>query len=79
MEDDSKRDHAQTMQALSRNVRIAVPIASIAMLLLLAITIDVASPSAFIFIPVFLFMVVLYVISSIYLFKTIIEKDTPAH
>ena len=67
------------MQALSRSVRLAVPVGSILMLLLLAVTIGVSGDTALVFIPVFLFMVVVYVFSSIYLFKAIMEKERPSH
>jgi len=62
-------------KALPHGVHLAVPIASILMLILVAYT--TASPGEItkIFIPVFLFMVIVYVFASMYLFKRIIEKD----
>jgi hypothetical protein len=64
-------------QALSRGIRLAVPIGSILMLLLIAMTIALPSDITTLFIPVYIFMVVVYVFSSIFLFKTVMDKETP--
>ncbi|MDA4122526.1 MAG: hypothetical protein OK456_05025 [Thaumarchaeota archaeon] len=61
---------------LSRNIRLAVPLSSIGMLSLLAVVVASGRGSTDLFIPVFIFMVVVYVLSSIYVFKVIIERDT---
>jgi hypothetical protein len=49
------------------------------MLLLLTVTTSMPGDVKTLFIPVFLFMVVVYVFASIYLFKTIMDKETPSH
>ena len=61
---------------LSRNIRLAVPVSSVAMLLLLGLLVGSGHGTAEdLFIPIYIFMVVVYVLSSIYLFKAIIERD----
>jgi hypothetical protein len=77
--DDSTHGQTSPGQALPRNVRIAVPVGSALMLLLLAVTISLPGDVTTLFIPVFLFMVIVYVFSAIYLFKAVIEKETPSH
>jgi len=49
------------------------------MLILIAVTTSMPGDVKTLFIPVFLFMVIVYVLASIYLFKAIMEKDTPSH
>ncbi len=63
---------------LSKNIRTAVPLSSVGMLLLLAVVVGSGKGSTDLFIPVFIFMVVVYVLSSIYVFKVIIERDKQA-
>ena len=77
--DDSTQEKTRSAPALSRNVRLAVPLGSVLMLLLLTVTTSMPGDVKTLFIPVFLFMVVVYVFASIYLFKTIMDKETPSH
>jgi hypothetical protein len=77
--EDSKQEETHSVQALSRNVRLAVPVGSALMLILIAVTTSMPGDVKTLFIPVFLFMVIVYVLASIYLFKAIMEKDTPSH
>jgi hypothetical protein len=61
---------------LPRNIRLAVPLSSVALLLLLAVLVGSGHGTATdLFIPIYIFMVVVYVLSSIYLFKAVIERD----
>jgi hypothetical protein len=59
----------------SRRVRIAVPVFSIITLLSLAALVASGEGTTFVFIPVFLTMVIVYVLASIYLFKTMYDKE----
>jgi len=59
----------------SRGLRIGVPVFSILTLAVLAVLIASGQGTTLVFIPIFLAMVVVYVLASIYLFKLIIEKD----
>jgi hypothetical protein len=77
-DEDSTQEKTHSIGALSRNVRIAVPVGSALMLVLLAVTTSLPGDVKTLFIPVFLFMVIVYVLASIYLFKTIMETDTPS-
>lgn len=65
-------------QALPRDIRLAIPICSALMLLIIGVTAASPKDIGTIFIPVFIFMVVVYVFSSIFLFKTILDKDQSA-
>ena len=76
---DSTKEAAQPATALSKNLRLAVPIASILMLILLATVVALPSGITSIYIPVYIFMVTVYVLASIYMFKTLMDKDRPSH
>lgn len=72
---ESAHNTSSGSNALPRNVHLAVPIGSALMLVLVAFTTANPGDITKIFIPVFLFMVVVYVFASMYLFKRIIEGD----
>ncbi len=74
--EDSTEGKTHSIPALSRNLRLAVPVASILMLLLIAVTVYLPGDVTHLFVPVYVFMVIVYVLASIYMFKTLIEKDT---
>jgi heme/copper-type cytochrome/quinol oxidase subunit 4 len=72
-----------TQGALPRSVRIGVPLASILILLVFAVTIMLPSnkstlpvQSTLFFVPVYLVVVVGVVFGSMYIFKSLIDKDT---
>jgi len=74
-EDHPPRPLFHLPTVLSQNIRAAVPLSSIGMLLLLAVVVASGRGSTDLFIPVFIFMVVVYVLSSIYVFKVLVERD----
>jgi hypothetical protein len=66
----------QMPTVLSRNLRLAVPASSIAMLVLLSVLVGSGQgTTADLFIPIYIFMVVVYVLASIYFFKALMERD----
>jgi hypothetical protein len=75
--EDSTQGKTQPTPTLSRNLRIAVPLGSILILLLFAMTISLPGDVTHLFVPVYIFVVVIYVITSIQLFKTLMDKETP--
>ena len=65
-----------TPPVLSRRTRLAVPAVAIGVLLVLAVLVESArGTTAGAFTPIYIFIVVIYVLSSIYLFKTFIDRD----
>lgn len=76
--EDPSHEAAHKGNALPHNVHLAVPIGSVLMLILVAYTTANPGEITTIFIPVFLFMVIVYVFASMYLFKRIIDKDQSA-
>jgi len=60
---------------LPRRIRLGVPIFSIAMLLLLVTLVASGKGTTDVFVPIFVFMLVVYVLSSLYFFKAFFEKD----
>lgn len=76
---DSAKDKTQSATALSRNMRLAVPVGAILMLLLLGLTISHPGDVTSLFVPVYIVMLIVYVFTSIYMFKTVMDKETPSH
>ena len=64
-----------TPSVTSRRVRLAVPVFSVITLVVLAALVASGQGTTLVFVPIFLTMVVVYVLASIYLFKVIIEKE----
>lgn len=64
-----------TPSVTSRRLRLAVPLFSALTLVVLAVLVASGQGTTLVFIPIFLAMVVVYVLASIYLFKVIIEKE----
>lgn len=60
---------------LSSRIRLGVPAFSAAMLVLLAALVASGRGTTDVFIPIFIFMVIVYVLSSIYFFKALLERD----
>ena len=61
---------------LSRRIRLAVPIVAIGILLVLAALVESAKgTTASAFTPIYVFIVVVFVFSSIYMFKTFLDRD----
>jgi heme/copper-type cytochrome/quinol oxidase subunit 2 len=78
--------HAYT-SVLSRSVRIAVPVGSLLVLLAFAFVLSLPPNTApipvqttLIYIPIYVTIVIVLVLASMYLFKSIVDKDpTPDH
>jgi len=76
---DSTKEKTEQATALSRNLRLAVPVVSVLMLILLGTVIYLPTDITHLFVPVYVLMVVVYVFTSIYMFKTLVDKETPSH
>ena len=74
-DEESAHGKSYDGDALPRIVHLAVPIGSVLMLILVAFTVARPGEITTLFIPVFLFMVIVYVLASMYLFKQIVDKD----
>lgn len=84
VQDDAQEHHEEPIRTqpllelptvLSRNIRIGVPVFSVAMLLLLSTMVASGRGTTDVFIPIFVLMVCVYVLSSIYFFKALLERD----
>lgn len=60
---------------LSRNIRFGVPIVTAAVLLLLAVLVASGKGVTDIFVPIYIFLVVVYVFSAIYFFKALMDRE----
>ena len=79
---EEKQGHAAQqksfLDALPKSVHLAVPVGSVLMLVLLATMLTTGNYKlSYVFIPIFLFMVIVYVFASMYLFKRLMDTEEP--
>jgi len=83
--EESGHSHGAAPSALPRMIRIAVPIGSVLVLIAFAVTAllpdnpnAVPTQSTVLFIPIYLTIVIVLVFTSMYIFKSFVEKDVPS-
>lgn len=75
---EESHEQKSLLDALPNSVHLAVPVGSVLMLVLLATMMTTGNYKlADVFIPIFLFMVIVYVFASMYLFKRLMDTEEP--
>lgn len=75
-DEESGQEKSHFTAALPHKVHWGIPVFSVLMLITLAsLVASGQGTSPYVFIPIFLAMVIIYVFASMYLFKQIVDKD----